>query len=158
MNTVTTTKNNTITIEYWNDANVAQMYYQTGIINKMIHDAILTNYKPDGRQDVHLGDSRAILVDSSLNNSYELTIFEVTTAIAVQIAIAMSHKYIKINGIMYVANEKVDAQKIGEHTNLYNIKVSLIEAGDLTYEDVELPKITTELIGILKANDIYIKL
>lgn len=149
---------NVVEIEYWNDTNVGQMYYQTLITNKMIHDGLVTNYKPDGKQDVHLGDTSAILVDSTLNNTFELIIFEVTTAIVRQIAFAMSHKYIQINDLLYIANDKIDAEKIGEHTNLYNVKVKLIEAGNFYAEENSTERTYGDLTGLLTAEYDYIKI
>lgn len=149
---------NTVEIEYWNDTNTAHMFYQTGIKNKMIHDAIITNYKSDGKQDVHLGDTRAILVDSTLSNTFELIIFEVTTAIVRQIAFAMSHKFIKINDLFYVAKEKVSAEKIGEHTNLYNVSVTIIEAGNFYSEEITIDRAYGDLTGLLTAEYDYIKI
>lgn len=148
----------TVEVEYWNDTNVGYMYYQTGIVNKMIHDGLVTNYKPNGEQDVHLGDTKAILVDTTLNNTYELIIFEVTTAIVRQIAYAMSHKFIRINDLLYVANSKIDAEKIGEHTNLYNVKVTLIEAGNFYSEEITVERAYGDLIGLLTAEYDYLKI
>lgn len=149
---------NTVEIDYWNDTNVGHMNYQTGIVNKMIHDGLVTNYKPDGKQEVHLGDTKAILVDSTLNNTFELIIFEVTTAIARQIAYAMSHKFIKIDNLLYVASDKIDIEKIGEHTNLYSIKVKLIEAGNFYSEEVVTERATGDLIELLTAGYDYLKI
>lgn len=123
---------NIVTLGYYSDENTNNMYYTSGIKNKMILDGILGGYSPDGEQEVHLGDTRAVLVNSSMNSNFKLSIFDVPTAIARQISIAFSHKFMSVNGVFYIATDKADVETIGINTNLYNISINLVDANDIT--------------------------
>lgn len=119
----------TADIEYYNKKNT-DVFYATGIKHKICVPLASKGGDHEGESENIKGDNSANLISSTL---YELTDFEfgpVTKEIYTKITQALSHKYVKIDGISYILNGSIEKEGPLEESNLYLIKAKMIKTNN----------------------------
>lgn len=120
----------TTDIEYYNKKNT-DVFYATGIRHKICVPLASKGGDHEGESENIKGDNSANLISSTL---YELTDFEfgpVTKEIYTKIAQALSHKYVKIDGVDYILNGSLEKEGPLEESNLYLIKAKMIKTNNV---------------------------
>ena len=84
---------------------------------------------PDSRVQNYESDNAPIQLDNKLYKNFELRCEDLSTAMAFKVLLALTHNAVIVNGINMTFKEVGEFEN-RENTNLYDIRVIMIEGGD----------------------------
>ncbi|AUC15408.1 hypothetical protein BTO06_09775 [Tenacibaculum sp. SZ-18] len=114
-------------IEYYNEYN-GDIYYETGIKNLIrvpVNDIVDS---PTTEAEIHTGDTNISLIESEYYEGDEFTFLPLSKELSKKLELALSHKFVIINGIGYKRAENPEKEKQGR-SNLYVVKAKMIKSG-----------------------------
>ncbi|CAA0144143.1 conserved hypothetical protein [Tenacibaculum maritimum] len=147
---------------YSNDTNT-DIYYATGIEHKAWVKIDDISDAPIGKMESTITDTKALLLNGTVNEGKKLKTFPVTRGRMIQLYRAFFHRHFFIEGTKYVLSEEPEVEGRLEDTNLYVINATLIKANELYKSksfDSSIP-ITgglLELPSFIKVENSYIKI
>lgn len=118
----------TVDIHYWNENNT-DMFYATGIKNRIripIFDVIASD---DEESENHKTDTNSVLLSAEFYEGDEFEFEPQTKEMHRKTKLALSHKFVFIDGVQYVKNGNFESEKL-EDSNLYSLKVKMLKAGE----------------------------
>jgi len=125
---VKTEHKNTLYIEYWNEYNTDIIYNGWKHKLRLLYQEISMDFSESF--DFYKGDTNAVLYNSQ---NYDINKFKfepVTRELAYKINLALSHKFVIINGVRYIKSSNIEQEKIGKDANLYEIIAKMLKATD----------------------------
>jgi len=118
----------TVDIHYWNENNT-DMFYATGIKNRIripIMDVIASD---DEESENHKTDTNSVLLSAEFYEGDEFEFEPQTKEMHRKTKLALSHKFVFIDGVQYIKNGNFESEKL-EDSNLYSLKVKMLKAGE----------------------------
>lgn len=147
---------NTIEIRYSDDENT-DMFYSTGIENKMRMEIEKVYGQPAGSIESYDTDDNTVLLNADIR---QLDVFEfspMTKAMMWKIDEALSHRYVLLDGVPY-GDKQIEVSEALEDTNLYDVKAtmkksnSVYRSGGITFDEsgLEIPALIPTGTGYVK--------
>lgn len=147
---------NTVEIQYWDDENT-DVYYATGIKNKMRMEVERVYGQPAGTVESYDTDTDTLLLASDIR---QLDVFEfspMTKAMMWKVDEALSHRFVTIDGVPY-GEKKIEVSESLGKTNLYNVVATMKKAnaqyrsGGLQFDEsgMEIPALIPVGNGYVK--------
>jgi len=118
----------TVDIHYWNENNT-DMFYASGIKNRIripIMDVIASD---DEESENHKTDTNSVLLSAEFYEGDEFEFEPQTKEMHRKTKLALSHKFVFIDGVQYIKNGNFESEKL-EDSNLYSLKVKMLKAGE----------------------------
>jgi hypothetical protein len=118
----------TVEIHHWNENNT-DMFYATGIKNRIripIMDVIASD---DEESENHKTDTNSVLLSAEFYEGDEFEFEPQTKEMHRKTKLALSNKFVFIDGVQYIKNGNFDSEKL-EDSNLYSLKVKMLKAGE----------------------------
>ena len=84
---------------------------------------------PDSRVQNYESDNAPIQLDNKLYKNFELRCEDLSTAMAFKVLLALTHNAVTVNGLTLTFKEVGEFEN-RENTNLYDIRIIMIEGGD----------------------------
>ncbi len=111
------------------DTDNSEFMYETGIQNKL--RLKIERQKDISKSDtnIHITDTKAILLNSSYYEAKEFIFSLLTSEIAKTLELALIHEHVYINRVRYVAKEQPKKEQ-QENTNLYEVTATMLKAGE----------------------------
>jgi len=132
-------------IEYYNSKN-NEINYSTGITFKLRVPYIKQlEWSPLDEQEIYITDTKTVLLETRLRESYTISFMPLPTAMAQKIILILSHDRIQIDGLNYVREGEPDISQMG-NTNLYIIKSKIVRS-DYTFNNTGGTTIGEILLG-----------
>ena len=147
---------NTVEILYYDDENT-DMYYNSGIQNKIRIPIERIDGKPRDDSDTYDTDTGTILLNSDVRKMDTFTFKHVTKQMMWKLVIALSHKIVRIDGVEYVKEEIEVSEALGA-TNLYQVTATMVQSNsaykgsDFNFDEtgVEIPALIQTGTGFVK--------
>ena len=121
-------------IDYWDDANIGDMNYQTGVKHKLR----INGYVDDlGEQSTegYDGDKQYYVTDNTVYNSEIFSFSRLSFQMAQKLRLVVSHSNLVINGIYYKLSEQPEVTGDPNY-NFKRFSVTLKSNGDLLLDNV----------------------
>jgi len=147
-----------VAINYYNDNN-RSIFYLYGISHFIRAEVLEIENLIFDESESEKGDLTTYLAKSTVHEGVKISFAEVTERVKIKIVLALSSKYLFVNGVGYVKNDGFEVSKV-ENTNLYTITANLIESGKNfninvdsktgntgSYKNIYIPKLITTNIG-----------
>ncbi len=149
----------TIKINYWNPTNT-DVLYSTGIKNTIRMEYQTFHAGIDPTIEGFDTDTNSILLNSQSYETNILVLSHVTVGVFRQVSQAFLHKELYLDDVQYRIME-IESDPLGQ-TNLQVITATFKKSGNVFNSELEgavtSEEADTELIGLLKNEEIYIKL
>lgn len=149
-----------VEIKYWNEDNT-DIFYATGIRHLINVELTKQEGVSEGESDTYKTDTSALLLSAQLYEADKFTFEPVSKEIWRKLMIALSHKYVFINGVQYVKNGEFETEGPLDKSNLYVLKATMIktgvvfnsdsaDGGDFNTGSIEIPGLIETEIGFVK--------
>jgi len=149
----------TVDIHYWNENNT-DMFYATGIKNRIripIFDAVASD---DEESENHKTDTNSVLLSAEFYEGDEFEFEPQTKEMHRKTKIALSHKFIFIDGVQYIKNGNFESEKLDD-SNLYSLKVKMLKAGEPFINNsnngFEFDSSSEEIPGLIETESGFVK-
>lgn len=120
---------NTLFIEYWNGFNTDFIYNGWKHKLRVLFQEIIMNN--NSSSDNYKGDNNSVLYK---NTNYDINTFKfepLTRELAYKLNLALSHKFVSINGVMYIKSDEIEIEKIGNDVNLYVVTAKMLKSDNV---------------------------
>lgn len=108
-------------IDYWDDANIGGMVYQTGVKHKLRINGYV-DYLGEQSTEGYDGDSKYYVTDNTVYNTNKFTFNRLSIQMAQKLRLIVAHGYLYINGLSYQLSE---APEISGDSN-FNLKTFFV--------------------------------
>lgn len=115
-------------IRYYNIDN-NDIFYQTGIRHLIRLPFTIVEGRSDDASDTNKTDSSVILLNATIYEGDEFTFEPVTKQMMRKILIALSHKFVYLDGVGYVKDGDFEVEGPLEKSNLYVVKAKMLKTG-----------------------------
>ena len=131
----TTDSDSLLEIIYYNDVNVGDMVYQTGIQHLLRLDGYW-DYIGEQKTEGYDGDSEYYVTDNTIYDSQKFSFPRLSSEMAAKMRLVVAHNYLKINGLFYKLSEVPEIET--KQTNNFKLfNVTLKRSGDQFLANVE---------------------
>jgi hypothetical protein len=115
-------------IDYYNTKN-NEINYATGITFRLRIPYIKNlKWQPAiDENEIYVTDTRTVLLESRIRETYEMTFMPLPTAMAQKLVLALSHDKLQIDGLNYIKNDEPEVEPYGT-TNLYSVKCTIVRS------------------------------
>lgn len=121
-------------IDYWDDSNIGDMVYQTGIKNKLRLNGYV-DYVGEQTTSGYDGDKKYYVTDNTVYNSENFTFNRLSFQMAQKLRLIVAHSNLVINGVYYDLAEEPEVSGDSNY-NLKRFSVTLKPNGDLLLDNV----------------------
>tara|TARA_R110000796_G_scaffold58535_1_gene135216 strand:+ start:1785 stop:3836 length:2052 start_codon:yes stop_codon:yes gene_type:complete len=121
-------------IDYWDDANIGDMNYQTGVKHKLRVNGYV-DYLGEQSTEGYDGDKQYYVTDNTVYNSEIFSFDRLSFQMAQKLRLVVTHSNLVINGIYYNLSEEPEVTGDPNY-NFKRFSVTLKSNGDLLLENV----------------------
>ena len=122
-----------VVIDYFNAENRYDIVYATDNpaprFRLRMPDMDISKLLPDSEVQNYNSDDAPVQLDNKLYRNFELRCEDLSTAMAFKVLLALTHNAVTVNGLTMTYKE-VGEFEVVENTNLYMIRVIMIEGGN----------------------------
>lgn len=142
-----------VVIDYYNTENKYNIVYATSpspTFRLRMPNMDIVKMTPDSQVENYNSDDAPIQLDSKVYKNFELRCEDLSTAMAFKVLLALNHDAVTVNGLKMTFKEVVEFENY-ENTNLYSIRVMMIQGGNAAARQQE------ELINLTTATAIRLE-
>jgi hypothetical protein len=121
-------------IDYWDDANIGDMVYQTGVKHKLRINGYV-DYLGEQTTSGYDGDKKYYVTDNTVYNSEVFNFSHLSFQMAQKLRLVMAHSNLVINGVYYDLAEEPEVTGDPNY-NFKRFSVTLKPNGDLLLDNV----------------------